>query len=113
MSVMHATQDLLFMLVAHVIADYPLQGDWLSKAKNHRNSLIPGETIWPHALAGHAAIHGLGVYLITCNGWLAAAETAAHAAIDYSKCDGRISYNQDQAMHAVCKIIWCSVLLWL
>ncbi|MFD1330793.1 DUF3307 domain-containing protein [Methylopila musalis] len=98
------------LLAAHALCDYPLQGDWLSKAKNHTLGLVPGEAIWPGALAAHAAIHGAAVGLITGSLWLALAETVAHAAIDYAKCDGRLSYNADQALHVACKLAWVALI---
>lgn len=105
------TGALALLLIVHAIADYPLQGDWLSKAKNHRLSLVPGECIWPGALASHAAIHAGGVWLVTGSAALAVAEFAAHATIDFAKCDGRLSYNLDQGLHVACKIAWAAVLV--
>lgn len=97
---------LLALLAVHALADYPLQGDWLAKAKNHKLSLVPGETIWPMALASHSLIHALGVYLVTSSLLMASFELVAHAAIDYGKCDGRLTYNQDQVAHVVCKLVY-------
>lgn len=91
------------MLVVHAVADYPLQGDWLSRAKNHTLSLVPGEVICLGALASHAAIHAGGGWLVTGSAVLAFAEVVAHAAIVFAKCDGRISYNLDQGLHVACK----------
>ena len=36
-------EALVWMLIGHAVADYPLQGDWLSKAKNPTLALVPGE----------------------------------------------------------------------
>lgn len=99
-------EALLWMLIGHAVADYPLQGDWLSKAKNPKLELVPGEVIWPMALLSHAAIHAGAVKLATGSWLLAGAEFAAHAAIDYAKCRGSITYNQDQVAHIACKIFW-------
>jgi hypothetical protein len=99
------------LLAGHALADYPLQGDWLSKAKNHKLSLVPNEAIWPGALASHAAIHGATVGLITGSAALAAAEFIVHAAIDFAKCDGRLSYNADQALHVACKLLWVAIVM--
>lgn len=35
-------QTFAVLCACHALADYPLQGDWLSKAKNHRLNLVPG-----------------------------------------------------------------------
>jgi hypothetical protein len=94
------------LCVAHFLCDYPLQGDWLSKAKNHKNSLVPNEQIWPLCLAGHALIHAAAVFLILSSLPLAIAEFVIHAATDYAKCDGRIGYNTDQYIHLACKVVW-------
>lgn len=99
------------LFAGHALADYPLQGDWLSKAKNHKLDLVPGERIWPLALAGHAAIHAAMVWLIIGSALLALIEFVAHAATDWAKCDGRISYNTDQAIHIACKAFYVAVLI--
>lgn len=102
-----------WMLIAHAIADYPLQGDWLSRAKNPTLSLVPGEAIWPGALASHAGIHAGAVWLITGSWALALAELVAHAGLDYAKCRGRLTYNADQALHVCCKGVWAALTVLL
>lgn len=104
--------DILLLLIAgHALADYPLQGDFLSKAKNHK-SPIPGIP-WYQALLSHSAIHGGMVGLITGSIWLGLAEFILHNLIDYGKCDGKITFNQDQALHIVCKLAWvAAMILW-
>lgn len=109
----HLLAVLAQMLIGHALADYPLQGDWLSRAKNPTLALVPGEDIWPLALASHAAIHAGVVWIITGSSVLASFEFAAHACIDYSKCRGRLSYNRDQGAHIACKIVWAVLLPWL
>lgn len=103
-------QPFVLMLAGHAVADYPLQGDWLSKAKNHKLDLVPGEVIWPMALMSHSAIHGGFVYLVTGSFLLAGLEFVAHSVIDYLKCDGKLSYNEDQALHLACKGVWALLL---
>ena len=89
---------------AHFLADYPLQGEFLARGKNRFNP-INGVPFY-HPLIAHSAIHGLFVGLITGSLILACLETVIHAFSDDQKCAGRINYNQDQALHIVCKIIW-------
>lgn len=101
---------LFWMLVGHAVADYPLQGDWLSNAKNPTKILVAGETIWPLALASHAIIHAAAVMLATGSPWLAGAEFFAHFAIDLGKCRGWLSYNADQMLHIACKVVWSVIL---
>ena len=36
------------------IADFPLQGDWLARAKNPNVEVVPGESIWRNAMAACA-----------------------------------------------------------
>lgn len=95
---------LLLMFAAHAVADYPLQGDFLAKAKSRANPL-PGVPWW-QALGAHAVIHGAAVGIITRSPTLGIAETVAHAITDDLKCKGRLTYNQDQAIHAACKLLW-------
>lgn len=104
-------EPLALMLIGHAVADYPLQGDWLSRAKNPTLVLVPDETIWPGALASHAGIHDGAVWLATGSWALAAAELVAHAGIDLAKCRGRFGYNVDQSLHVACKIAWWLALL--
>lgn len=95
---------LFWLLVGHALADYPLQGDFLAKAKNHR-SPIPGVDWWI-ALANHALIHGGAVALVTGSVTLGLAETGVHCWIDWLKCDGRTTFRTDQALHVACKVGW-------
>jgi hypothetical protein len=99
------------LVVAHFVCDYPLQGDFLSKAKNHR-APFPGVP-WGQALAAHAVIHGGAVGILTGHWWLGVAEVIAHAAIDYLKCDGLLSFNVDQALHIACKVVWVALAIWV
>ena len=101
---------LLFMLFAwHYLADFPLQGTFLATAKSRHSEL--GRSIWPHALFGHAMIHGSGVAILTGSAELGVAETIIHAITDFCKCEGLIDFNVDQAVHIVCKIIWGFIVL--
>lgn len=100
-------QLFLLMVFTHVLADYPLQGDFLSKAKNHTAPIMG--VPWYQALFAHSAIQAGFVGLITGSVWLALAEFTIHTATDYAKCDGRISYNVDQAMHIACKVVWAVI----
>jgi hypothetical protein len=97
------------LIVAHVVCDYPLQGDFLAKAKN-RAAPLPGVPWW-QALGAHAAIHGGGVWLVTGSIWLGLAETVAHAVIDDRKCSGRLTFNQDQALHVALKVLWVAIAM--
>jgi hypothetical protein len=95
---------LLAMVAAHALADYPLQGDFLSKAKN-RAAPISGVP-WYQALGAHAVIHGAAVAAITKSPALGVAEAVVHAITDDMKCRGKLTFNQDQAIHLGCKVLW-------
>lgn len=97
------------LMVGHAICDYPLQGDFLARAKN-RSAPIPGVPWW-QALGAHGAIHAGAVAFLTGIWWLGVAEFIAHAITDDAKCRGRLTFNQDQAIHAVCKAAWVAVAI--
>ena len=102
--------DVLALLIfAHALADYPLQGAFLSQAKNHTTPIcgVP----WYQALAAHSAIHGGFVGVITGSLWMGVAEFVIHAVTDHAKCSGRISYNVDQAIHVGCKVVWAVLVV--
>lgn len=98
---------LMLLLAGHALCDYPLQGDFLAKAKNRANP-IPGVP-WYQALGAHALIHGGMVALVTKSPLMGVAETVIHAVTDDLKCKGRLSFNQDQAIHVACKLLWASL----
>ncbi|MBJ2150650.1 DUF3307 domain-containing protein [Paracoccus sp. IB05] len=99
---------LALLIVGHMLADYPLQGDFLARGKN-RTAPIPGVP-WQHPLAAHSIIHGGFVGIITGTIWLGLAEAVVHWFIDDAKCRGLISYHADQALHIGCKVLWVAIL---
>lgn len=101
---MNRKTQFLAMVGCHALADYPLQGDFLAKGKN-RTAPIAGVPWW-QILSAHAVIHGLFVGIVTKRPLLGIAEAIIHAVTDDAKCRGRISYNQDQAIHITCKAVW-------
>lgn len=95
---------MLLLFAGHALCDYPLQGDFLARGKNHKTP-IDGIPFY-HCLFAHALIHAGMVYLVTGSTACALGELVIHTVTDYAKCDGMISFNQDQAMHYACKILW-------
>lgn len=100
---------LFLLLVCHSLADYPLQGPFLSEAKNPNTEV--GKVFWPYALSSHALIHGGFVFMITGSLILGLLETVIHAVTDWYKCKNKISLFTDQAIHYGCKVVW-AVLAW-
>ena len=97
-----------WLLIGHAIADYPLQSEWVARAKQP-GFTFDGEAIWPSVLACHAGIHAGVVKLVTGSWLLAGLEFVAHAGIDYSRGRRFLSYNGDQAAHVGCKVVWAAL----
>lgn len=95
------------LIGGHALCDYPLQGDFLSRAKN-RTASIPGFPFW-QALSAHAVIHGAMVALLTGIWPLFLAEGVVHWITDDAKCRGKLTLNQDQAIHLACKALWLAM----
>lgn len=98
---------LVWLLIGHFVADYPLQTDFVAKFKSRKASLaaVP----WYYVMSGHAATHAAAVGLITGNPFLAVAEFAAHWAIDWGKCEGVFGIHSDQLLHVLCKVLWAAI----
>lgn len=108
---------LFALLIAHAVADFPLQGEFLAKAKNRHAELrelfgkIPvPRGLWPNALVAHCLIHAGGVWLVTGSVALAAIEFVLHGVIDFVKCEEWISFATDQMLHRVCKLVYVALL---
>lgn len=95
--------------LAHFLFDYPLQGDFLAKAKNE-TAPIPGVP-WVHAMLAHTFMHAAAVTMITGSWLLGAFEFAAHFWIDRTKCQGKIDFDQDQFLHLMMKVAYVILLL--
>jgi hypothetical protein len=100
---------LILLLVGHALADYPLQGDFLAKAKF---GTIPGIPGW-YALATHSVIHAGFVLWFTDSVILAGVEFVAHYIIDTLKINNRINFMVDQALHIACKLGYVAVVLYV
>lgn len=92
------------LIIGHFIADFPLQGDFLAKAKNHVNPIAGVNPIF--CLLAHSAIQAGMVWYITGYGPLALVEFFLHAAIDYNKSENNIDFSSDQILHILCKIVY-------
>lgn len=97
---------LILLLFGHALADYPLQGDFLAKAKTGAIPFIPG---W-YALATHSLIHAGFVLWLTDSLILCGIEFVAHYVIDLFKIQNWITFRTDQALHIACKVVYVGVL---
>lgn len=108
---MTAMTMLIALFAAHFFFDYAGQGDFMSNAKN---STKPIPTVpWQQILFAHAFIHGAAVALITGIWWLLIPELVVHFITDHAKCNGKISYNTDQAIHFLCKLVWWFIAIFV
>lgn len=100
---------LLHLLALHCLCDFPLQGDFLARGKNHEIPL-PGVP-WQLCLLAHAIIHAGAVSLVAPAG-AAALVGFAHLVTDYAKNagwlgDGERAFFWDQFWH-----VSALLLLW-
>lgn len=95
---------LLLLFAGHALCDFPLQGDFLARGKN-RFAPLPGIP-WYQCLFAHSLIHAGMVFLITHSYTFAFCELYIHFWTDYAKCDGKLTFNQDQSIHYICKVLW-------
>ncbi len=95
---------LFWLLVAHFIADYPLQSPEMGKYKNKRNQPSPPDSkakpvrVWFAYLSAHAFVHaGLSGLVV---GWqFGLLIGVLHWLQDYFKCEIQYSPNTDQLIH--------------
>lgn len=94
------------LLFFHFLADFPLQGEFLAKAKNHRDPIphIP----WWYALTAHSFIHAGFVFLATGSVVCFLGELISHIVIDHTKCEGEITFERDQFLHIILKLVWAT-----
>lgn len=107
---------LLALAISHVIADFPLQGPFLSEAKNrHLQISQPVNTkspkgMWAQAMSAHALIHCGAVWLVTGSVILGLMEFVFHWIIDHAKCENWIGFNTDQFLHYCSKLIYVAMI---
>ncbi len=99
----------MYLIAAHFLADFPLQGPFMSEAKNPQNPTH--REYWAWVMIGHGSIHAAFVLLITGSWLFAIIEWIVHVIIDLAKCDQAISFSRDQFLHLACKVIYVLVLV--
>ncbi len=98
----------LILVWCHFLADYALQGDFMSKAKN---PLAPIPNVPPQLIMfSHAFIQAGPVYYFTGLWWLGLLELMHHYATDDAKCRGKLTFLQDQLSHIIAKFVWVLTL---
>jgi len=107
---------LLFALViGHVIADYPLQSDFLATHKNRHYRPADGREqphgLWFHCLLAHSLIHAGFVWLITGRVAFGLMELMFHFILDTAKCEKKTSFHADQLLHVMCKAIYVIAIM--
>jgi hypothetical protein len=109
---------LFYFLAGHALADFSLQSDTMAKGKHVW--LNTGPVPWAYWMLAHSLIHGLVVALVVLGAYPESAwhdrghvalalgvwETVAHFVIDLLKCDDDTNIHQDQALHALCKLMY-------
>lgn len=95
--------------IAHAVADYPLQGDYLARMKCRDQAANPHEWLIP--LTAHSLIQAGGVWIVSGSALLGAIELCLHWLIDLGKGEGKFGYVTDQMLHIVCKLAYVVVMV--
>lgn len=105
------------LVIGHAFADFPLQGDFLSRGKNRHTEppqLADGKAspkdLWVYLMTAHCLIHAGFVWVLTGSIWLGLAELTLHWVIDALKCEGKTSFAVDQWLHVSCKAAFVAFL---
>jgi Protein of unknown function (DUF3307) len=101
-----------FLLAGHALADYPLQTGAIAICKcRHANHPLQKEVPWYYWMLSHA--------LVILKWWgyspdtaiiFGIMETVIHFIIDVGKCEKFYGIAVDQALHVICKVLWCTLL---
>lgn len=101
-----------YLIAAHVLLDFPLQGEQTAVNKNPNSKTELQKSVpWYYWMGSHAILHGAAVFIITNSLFCGLAEIVAHFFIDYNKCNGRYSIHVDQTLHILCKMLWIIYLI--
>lgn len=105
------SHTLFYLVAAHFILDYPLQGDTTAMQKSPlvKNALSVAVP-WYYWLTAHALAQSLGVMVITGSLVLSLVELVAHWVIDLFKCYRKFNIHVDQGLHLFCKVLYALVL---
>ena len=105
------------MVIGHALADFPLQGEFLSFGKNRHikppalaDGSDPPRDLWIYLMSAHSLIHAGFVLVITGSAILALVEFILHFIIDSIKCEGYTSFQTDQWLHILTKAVFVGVI---
>ena len=102
------------LLIGHAAADFVLQSDTMAIAKSRHGDVGKQYGVnfppWYYWLTAHSLIHGGAVYLLTGNVLFGLVETVLHWSIDFTKQERWINFHQDQALHILCKFLYCTLI---
>lgn len=93
---MGITNNVIYLIMCHLVGDYTLQNDFIAKTKGSN---------WYH-LVVHCALYSLPFMVVFGIDWRLAAIFIAHMIIDPLKARwSKISYVQDQVLHYIVAIL--------
>lgn len=104
--------------IGHAMADFPLQGEFLSRGKNRHMPPPPladggasPTRLWMYLMSAHALTHAGFVWVISGSVLFALAEFVIHWIIDAMKCERWTGFESDQWLHLATKAVYVG-LLW-
>ncbi len=105
------------LLIGHALADFPLQGEFLSRGKNRHMPpppLADGDSspkrLWIYLMSAHSLTHAGFVWIITGSALLGFAEFVIHFLIDTLKCERFTGFEADQWLHIATKAAYVAVI---
>jgi len=96
--------------IAHALADFPLQGDYLARMKCRDQAGSFPE--WIISLTAHSLVQAGGVWIVSGSAVLGVTELCLHWLIDLGKGEGKFGYVTDQCLHVACKLAYVIVLVY-
>lgn len=105
--------------IGHAFADFPLQGDFLSRGKNRHlppPQLADGKEsptyLWTYLMSAHCLVHAGFVWIVCGYVVFAISEFVLHFLIDVMKCENKTSFAMDQWLHLLTKAVYVA-LIWM
>ena len=116
-SLLSAAVVFFALMIGHAVADFPLQGEFLSVAKNRKykpptDANFPiTPRLWVYCMTVHALVQAGAVWIITGSVLLGFIELVVHWLIDFVKCEGATGFEFDQWLHIGTKVVYV-ILIW-